>query len=43
MGVMREKWGRRREGDLVHHPLSYVAVFDTGTHCKCLQIKLDKN
>ena len=32
MGVMREKWGRRREGDkgdLVHHLPSYVSVFDT--------------
>ena len=29
MGVMREKWGRRREGDkgdLVHHLPSYVIV-----------------
>ena len=44
MGVMREKWKRREgdKGDLVHHSLSYVAVFDTGTHCECLQIKLDK-
>ena len=41
MGVMREKWKRREgdKGDLVHHSLSYVAVFDTGTHCECLQIK----
>ena len=32
MGVMREKWGRREgdKGDLVHHPPSYVSVFDTG-------------
>ena len=32
MGVMREKWVRRREGDkgdLVHHLPSYVSVFDT--------------
>ena len=29
MGVMRKKWGRRREGDkgdLVHHLPSYVIV-----------------